>query len=406
MRFKYKARTKEGKLRKGNIEASSQKSALYILEKYGLFILSLKEVEKESFLEKKILLRRISDKDVMIFTRQLSVMLKSAISPVETLRALVVQIENPEFRDKILTLAEKVDGGSSLSQAFSLFPGVFDQFFISVIRSGEATGKVADSLNYLANHLEREYNLRHKIRGAMIYPAFVILVFIAVIFLSAFFIIPKLTEILKSFGGELPLTTKAIMLFSEFIRKGGWILFLLIIILLFFLPRYLKKNESYKKVYDKILLKLPIIGAFNKKIYLTRFAENFSVLISAGLPITQALKIVKGIIGNFIYKEIIGETESKVSRGEKISSVLVQYPEQIPSFVLQMVSTGEETGRLDETLLDIVNFYRQEIERTTDNLTSILEPILILFLGIGIAVLAISVFIPLFKIGLGGMGGM
>jgi len=403
MRFKYKAITKEGKERKGIIEASSYKTALHILEKYGLFVVSLKEAEKETVLTKNISLKKISDKDITFFTRQLAVMLKSGISPVEALKAQIAQTSNAEFRQKVLTIAEKIEGGSSLSQAFAFFPKVFNRFYTSVIRSGEATGKVAESLNYLAEHLEREYNFRRKIKGAMIYPAFVIVVFVGVIFLASFFIMPKLNQVFESFTGKLPAMTTTVMALSEFVRKGGWILLIFLLLSMFFAPRFIAKSKKAKKAFDNFLLRAPLIGPLQQKIYLTMLAENLSVLIASGLPITQALGIVEGIMENDIYKKIIGETKTKVAKGERISSVFSRYPKYIPPFVVQMVLTGEETGRIDETLKDVVNFYRQEAERTTDNLISLLEPLLILVLGIGVGILAVAVFIPLFKIGMGGM---
>ena len=199
MRFKYKARTKEGKLREGIIQASSKKAALLILEKYGLYATSLERLGKEGLLERKISFNRIPPKEVAFFTRQLSIMLKSGVPPVEALKSQIEQTKNRSFREKILKMAEAVEGGSSLSQAFSLFPKVFSQFYIGVVRSGEASGRVSESLNYLASHLEREYNLRHKMRGMMIYPAFVIVVFIAVFFLGTFFIIPRLENLIADF---------------------------------------------------------------------------------------------------------------------------------------------------------------------------------------------------------------
>ncbi len=405
MRFTYKARTKEGKIQRGSIEAFSRKSALDILEKYKLYVTSLKKETKVGFLSKKVALGRgINPKVVAVFTRQFAVMLRSGISSVEALRAQVAQTGNSVFREKILTMAESVEGGGALSQAFSLYPKIFSSFFVNIVRSGEATGKVAESLDYLADHLEREYNLHQQIKGAMIYPAFIIVVFLGAFFLIVFFVIPKLTEVFEGFGGEIPLLTRLIISLSEFTRKGGWILIFVIFAGLFFLPQYFKRSKEKREFYDKIILKLPILGDFNKKVYLTRFSENLSVLIKAGLPITQALKVTGDIIENVVYKKIINEAQEKVARGEKISSVFNRYPEQIPFFVSQMISTGEETGKLDETLMNIVEFYRQEVERTTENLTSILEPILIAVLGVGIGILAISIFIPLFRMGLGGMG--
>ncbi|PIP76089.1 hypothetical protein COW86_00075, partial [Candidatus Kuenenbacteria bacterium CG22_combo_CG10-13_8_21_14_all_39_9] len=264
-------------------------------------------------------------------------------------------------------------------------------------------GKLADSLNYLANHLEREYQLYRKLRSAMIYPVFIIVVFIGIFFLTIFFIIPRLIEVLKTFGGELPLITRIVIAVSDFIKKGGWFIIIGILAVLFLLPQYLKRSKSAREFYDKFLLKLPLIGELTKKIYLTRFAENLSVLLSTGLPITQALRITGDIIKNNVYKKILTETQERVSKGENISSVFASYPEEVSPFVLQMILTGEKTGRLDETLMEIVTFYREEIDRSTSNIFSLIEPLLILFLGIGVAILAVSIFIPLFKIGLGGL---
>jgi len=404
MKFNYKARTKQGEAQNGVIEASSRKAALYILEKDDLYITSLVSISQKNFLNVRISLQRTSVKDVVIFTRQFSVMLKSGISPVEALQAQANQTTNSDFHAKILRMAEVVEGGRSLSQAFGMFPDVFKSFFINVVRAGEATGKMADSLKYLADHLEREYNFNRKIKSAMIYPAFVILVFIGVFFLAVFFIMPKLMEILKSFSGELPLATKVMIVLSEGVRDGGWIAIIALLVLLFFVPNILRRRKSTRDMFDRFILRVPILGSFQKKVYLTRICENLSVLIASGLPITQALQIVKDMIENSLYKKIVAQAEDKVAKGEKISAIFSEYPDQVPTFVLQMTSTGESTGRLDETLMDVVNFYREEIERITDNLTTILEPLLILFLGLGVAVLAISVFVPLFKIGLGGVG--
>jgi len=403
MRYKYKARTKEGKIRKGIIEASDRKAALSLLEKYGFYTTSLKIAGKEGFLTKKLSFKRISLADITVFTRQLAVMLKSAIPPTEALGSLVIQAENSDFREKILKMGELIERGRSLSQAFSMFPENFDPFFVSVIKSGEVSGKVADSLNYLAAHLERKNKLNARVKGAMVYPIFIIVVFIGVFFLTAFFIIPNLTQILEGFEGKLPLFTRIIISLSEFTRKGGWIIIAGILGFFFFLFLYFKKSPKAKEYYDKYILRMPIIGDLTKKIYLARFSENLSVLLKAGLPITQALEISQDIIENLTYKKIIAEAEKEVLRGENISSVFSKYPREVPTFVSQMMFTGEKTGTLDQTLMEVINFYQEEIDRTTMNLSAIIEPLLLLVLGVGVAILAIAIFIPLFQIGLGGM---
>ena len=406
MKFYYRARTKEGKIQSGTIEAFSKKGALDVLEKYGFYVTSLKEAGRGTFFQQRIFLKKPSIKDIVIFTRQLSVMLKSAIPPVEALRTQVSQVENPEFREAILKIAEMVETGSSLSQAFSFYPKIFNTFYVSCIKSGEASGKVADSLNYLAEHLESEYELQSKIRGAMLYPLMVVIVALGVCFLIIFFIIPRLIDVLENLAEELPLSTRVMISFSNFVRAGGWVLILIFFVGLFFIFQYFRRSKEGRDFWDRVSLKIPLFGDFYKKIHLTRFAENLSVLIAAGLPITQALEITADVIDNTFYKKIIEKTKERVARGETISSVLSKYPEQVPSFLTQLVSTGEKTGRLENTLEDVVNFYKGDIDRFVNNLTKILEPMLMLFLGGVVGILVISIFIPLFQIGLGGVGGM
>lgn len=403
MKFSYKARTRQGDIKKGVINASDRRVALDMLEKYGLYVTALREVRGGITLNLNFsFLNPVGKKDVVMFTRQLGVMLKSAIPPVKALKSQVAQTRNSVFREKILQMAEGIETGSSLSQVFAMHPAIFDPFFVSIIKSGEATGKVADSLGYLADHLERDYNLQQKIKGAMIYPAFIIVVFIGAFFLVMFFIVPKLTEILKSSTEKLPISTRMMMGLSGFVRKGGWVVLLLVFLVLIVAPFFLKRLKKTKDFYDQFILYTPVFGKFFKRVYLVQFAENLSVLITAGLPITQALSITRNIVSNNVYKKILSETESRVAKGEKISAVLEAHPKQVFPFVMQMVATGEETGRLESVLSDVVNFYRAEIDRTSQNLTTLLEPFLILSLGIGIAVLAISIFVPLFKIGMGG----
>lgn len=403
MKFFYKARNQTGQEQKGEIEASSKKAALDILEKHGLYVISLQTSGGFRLKLAFNLTTGISSKDLVMFTRQFSIMLKSAIPPLEALRALILQTTNQAFKQKLIKMAEALETGSFLSRALSLESKIFNPFYVNMVKSGEATGKMADALDYLAEHLERDYNLKGKIRGAMIYPAFVISAFVGAFFLATFFIIPRLTQILTSFQGKLPWSTRLIMGLASFVRGGGWVLVLVFFVLLFVAPFILQRFPVTKKIYDKYILKVPIMGSFKKKVYLTQFSENLSVLVAAGLPITQALKITKDIIGNTTYQFILERAEDRVSRGEKISSVLGGFPEQFPAFVTQMVSTGEETGRLEDTLINVVKFYQEDLSRTAENLTAILEPILILCLGAGIGVLAVALFIPLFKIGMGGL---
>lgn len=396
MKFIYQARSKEGKIEKGTVEASSKEAAAVILQKYDLIVVSLKEAKASfSFLQARFFKKKASKKDLAVFSRQLSVMIDARVPVVQSLMTLAAQTTKGDFRDTITRVAEMVEEGNSLSEAFISFPGVFDIFYTNLIKSGEASGKISESLDYLSAHLEREHDITSKIRGAMIYPIVILSALLVVVVIVMTVVMPKLITILQDMGGKVPLTTRMLIGFYNFFMHYGWIVLIAFAGLVAFLVYYLR-TEKGKKVFDTVVIKVPFISDFLGKTYLTRFAENLSTLITAGLPVTRALSITKDTIRNSVYREIIGETEEGVSEGAKISSILVKHPKQIPAFVVQMIKVGEETGKLNQTLMEIVNFYQKEITRIVDNFMTIIEPILILILGLGVALLAVSVLSPMY----------
>lgn len=397
MKFNYQARNKDGQIQTGIVEAVSKKAALNLLQKYGLYITFLEKVAPPFYSKKIKIFERISRKDIVIFSRELSIMFKSNISLVESLQTLSSQVKNPDFRDKILKISEDVEGGVTFSKSLARYPKLFNPFYVSMIKSGEVAGKLSEVLDYLADHLEREYYLSGRIMGAMIYPSLVLFIVIVVLLAMIFFVIPQFSKILEETGQELPLITKVIIKLSDFIRKWLFVLIGIFIAIVFLIRKYINSEEG-KRNFDKIFLRLPLIGPFLQKVYLSRFAENLSTLISGGLPIAQSLEISGEIIGNTAYKDIIIKARDEVRKGEKISSVLQRYPELFPPLFSQMVLIGEKTGSLDKTLLNVITFYQKEVERTIDNLVSILEPLLIVFLGGIVAVIMVSVLMPLYQI--------
>lgn len=396
MKFFYQARSKEGKIETGNVEASSKDAAASLLQKYNITVISLKEV-KGSFAKSQSsgFLKKISKKELAIFSRQLAVMLDSRVPVVQSVLSLATQMEKEYFKQVLNRVAEMVEEGNTLSDAFESLPKVFDVFYTNLIKSGEASGKISESLYYLGDHLEREHDINSKIKGAMMYPILVLAVLLIVIVIVMTFVMPKLMEIIKEVSGKPPLMTRLLVGFYTFFLTYGWIVLIAFVGLIVFLGYYLKTIEG-KKIYDKLILKIPFVGSFLAKSCLVRFAENLSTLISAGLPITSALKITKNTIENFVYRAIAAEIEKEVSEGERISTVLTRYPKEIPPFVVQMVKVGEETGKLDKTLMEIVNFYQKEITRLVDTFMTLIEPILIVVLGAAVAILAVAVLSPLY----------
>lgn len=380
----------------GTVEASSKEAAAVLLQKYNIFVTAIKE-DAPSILRPESLafMSKVSKKDLAIFSRQLSIMLQSRVPVVQSLSSLAIQTENQSFKEKIVKISQLIEEGNPLSQAFSAFPEVFDEFYISLIKTGEASGKITESLTYLSDHLEREHDIAAQIKGALIYPALVIVVLSAVILIVMFFLMPRLVDLLQQASREPPFFTMLMLNFYQFLQHYGLIIIAGFFFLILFLVFYFSTKEG-RKVYDKIILEIPFVGGFFKKMFLIRFAESVATLVTAGLSVNNALKISRNSVNNHLYKELLIEIENKVSDGEKISSVLVNHPKLVPPFVVQMVQVGEETGRLGKNLMEIVNFYQKEIDRAVATFTALLEPGLIIVLGIVVAIIAVSVIEPLY----------
>jgi type IV pilus assembly protein PilC len=289
-----------------------------------------------------------------------------------------------------------VESGTVFSSALSKYPKIFSSFYIAMIKSGEASGNLSESLDYLAEHLEKEYYLASKIKGAMTYPAVIFLVVIVVFVLMVLFVIPNLAEVLKESDQVLPLPTRIALSLPDLLKTWGLAFLLLIIGASVFSARYYRTNRG-KDFFDRLVLKLPLFGPFLKIIFLSRFAESFSTLISGGLPITQSLEICGNILGNSTYKDIIARTQEEVKKGEQVSSVLIKFPEFFPPLFTQMTVVGERTGSLDKTLLVLVGFYRKETERVIESFLGILEPLLIVSLGLVIGGLMGAVLMPMYQ---------
>jgi len=396
MKFNYQTRTKKGEIRSGQVEASSREAAASFLQKHGLYVTFLEEAISPIYARRIKFFEKISQKDLVLFSRQLAIMFKSKVPLVESLRVLSQQTDNPDFKEKIMKISEEVEGGTALSNALENFPEVFSSFYIAMVKSGEVSGKLSEVLNYLADHLEREYHLTAKTKGALLYPSLIVFVVILVLLLMIFFVIPQLAEVLTTEKEALPWITMFVINSSAFVRDWGWALF---IILVLFVAGFLKyyRTDRGQRFFDREFVKFPLLGPFFKMINVARFAENLSTLISGGLPIAQALETVGDIISNTAYKEVIFKMRDEVRKGVPISAVLSRNPDLFPPVFIQMVLVGEKTGTLDSTLMNIVDFYQKEIDRMIDNALSILEPVLILVLGLVVAGLMFSILMPLYK---------
>lgn len=398
MKFNYQAKTPTGESQSGIVEASSKEAAISLLQSYGLYVTSLKEEKKVQFLFKKIkIFGKVSKKDIVAFSRQLAILFKSNVPVVESLQTIASQTKKQNFKEKIITIAEKVEEGTPFSQALGLYPQVFSPFYVSVVKSGESTGKLSEVLGYLADHTEKEYNFNSELITAMVYPAFILFVFMVILILMSILVVPKLTQILVEAGGELPLMTKIVIKFSEISKDWWWLILIVFLGLVIFISQLIRTKRG-KIFIDRASLRLPVIDEFFKKIYLTRIAENLSTLISAGFPIIQALETTGEIVGNDVYRKIILKAGEGVKRGETISSFFSRYPNFFPPLFIQMMIVGEKTGQIDLALMNIVSYYQKEIERTLENFIKLLEPIMIVILGLIVALFMSSILLPLYNI--------
>ena len=320
MKFNYQTRTKKGEMRSGQVEASSREAAVSLLQKHGLYVTFLEESVPPIYARRVKFFEKVSQKDLVLFSRQLAIMFKSKVPLVESLRVLSLQTENSDFKEKIMKLSEEVEGGTALSKALENFPEVFSSFYIAMVRSGEVSGKLAEVLNYLADHLEREYHLTAKTKGALLYPSLIVFVVILVLLLMIFFVIPQLAEVLTTEKEALPWITMFVINTSTFVRAWGWVMLIILILFVAGFLRYYQTDRG-QRFFDREFVKLPVIGSFLKMVNVARFAENLSTLISGGLPIAQALETVGDIISNTAYKEAVFKTRDEVRRGVPISSV-------------------------------------------------------------------------------------
>lgn len=395
MQFNYTARTKEGHLQTGVVEAAGFDAAIDALQRHNLVIISLK-FSPISFWSRRLrVFEKIKKEDVMMFSRQLSVLLEADMSLVESLRILTRQLENPYFKEILFQITSDVDGGMAFSKALSAHPKIFTSFYVNMIRTGETTGKLYEVSNYLADHLEKEYYLLSKIKNALAYPIIIVIATIITTVVMLVTIIPKLTKIIEESGQQLPILTRIIISTSNFLAHYGLVVLILLIFIGIIAEQYISKGNG-KKQWDELKLRLPIFGDIFKKVYLARFAENLSTLIMGGIPILKSLRVVGDVIGNEVYKELMYDIEREVKRGGNMSVVLEISP-FVPLMLSKMVAVGEKTGKLDKILTNLAKFYGQQVEDVTSKLTTIIEPILIGFLGIFVGLLAASVLIPIYN---------
>ncbi|MBI2054575.1 MAG: type II secretion system F family protein [Candidatus Sungbacteria bacterium] len=397
--FVYKARSKEGEARDGTVEAPSLEAAIDVLQRNNLIIIEvLPKIEPgRLFVGGKLkFFNRVKQKDIVLLSRQLSTLFEAKVPVVQALKTLVNESSAVLLKEAMASVLDDVNGGASLSAALGKHSNIFSQFYVSMVRSGEESGKLQEVFTYLADYLERSYVLTSKAKNAMIYPAFVFSSFIGVVVVMLVIVIPKLTAIFEETGQAVPFYTQLVIAASYFLRSWGWVILLLLIGGAVMIWRY-AKTEDGSEILAELQLKIPVFGELYQKIYLTRFADNLATLIVAGLPILRALQITSEIVGNKIYEKSISRAVESVKGGNTIASALEGSP-GIPPMVIQMIRIGEEAGRLDSILKNIAKFYQRDVDSLLDNIVSLIEPTMIIFLGVAVGGLVASILVPLYNL--------
>ncbi len=401
MTFKYKALDKDGATKDGLVEAINIDIAIDALQKRGLSIVTIKpEEEAKGLLSNISFFDKVSNKDVVILSRQMATLFQAQVSALRVFQLLAMQSENALLRRKLKEAVDDLQAGNSISAALGKHPDVFTPFYINMVKAGEESGKLDETFMYLADYLDRNYEVTSKVKTALIYPAFVIFTFVAVMILMLVVVIPKISVILKDSGQAVPIYTKIVLGISDFFVSYWVLLLIAIIVGGFFLWRYLQTIAG-KMAFDDMKISTPIIKNLYSKLYLSRIADNMNTMLISGIPMVRGLDLTSSVVDNLVYKKILEQTVEDVKGGSSVSSALEKH-EQIPGIFVQMVRIGEETGQLGNILKTLANFYRREVTNSIDSIVSLIEPAMIVLLGLGVSFLLAAVLVPIYSIS-GGM---
>lgn len=395
MLFKYKALDQDGKKKDGSIDALNKTVAISALQRRGLIVVSLKGEESKSFF-KGTFLDRVPLRDVVVMSRQLATLFASQISALKAFTLLSENAENKMLASQLRGVGDDLQAGSSISDALAKYPDTFSEFYVNMIKAGEESGKLNETFEYLAQYLDRQYNLTSKTRNALIYPSFVIIVFITVMLLMFTMVIPNLSQLLIESGQEIPIYTSIIIGISAFIVDYGIFIAIFFVALIVYLLWY-RRNDKGKEYLDHLKISLPLIGSLYKKMYLSRISDNLNTMLSSGISIVRSIEITADVVGNQVYKKILREALESVKSGRTLSDAMGRH-EEIPQIMVQMIKVGEETGSLGSILKTLADFYRREVDDAVDTLIGLIEPAMIVLLGLGVGILLTSILVPIYNI--------
>ena len=396
-KFKYQAKNMEGETIVSSLDADNERDVINQLRKQNLVVLSLEEIQQKS--KKKsssFFSKRIKSDEMVIFSRQLATMVGAGLPVLQGLTTLRDQVGNPTLAKVIGNVSASIEGGASFSEAIAQHPKIFSVLFVNMARAGEASGQLSEILGRVAGYLEESAALKRRVKSALMYPMIVSIMAFAITLVLLLKVIPVFKGIYADFGGELPLMTTVLIKISEILNEYLWYLAAGFVGFIFGI-RYLAKTPKGRVFVDKLKFKIPVLGELTLKVCISRFSKTFSTLVKSGVPILSAMEIVATTSGNKVIEIAVNKAAEKIKQGESIADPLMESG-VFPPMVVKMIAVGEKTGQLDTMLEKIAEFYDEQVKATVAGLTSLIEPLLIAFLGIVVGGIVISMFLPIFKL--------
>lgn len=396
MNFRYTAVTDKGEKREGMIEAVNRELAISGLQRRGLIVTGVKSEEESKKWFEITLFEKVPMKEIVILSRQMSTLFEAQVSALKAFSLLSGNTQSKLLSKKMNQIVSDLQAGSSIAGALAKHGDIFSDFYVNMVKAGEESGKLTQVFSFLADYLDRQYALASKTKHALVYPAFVISIFIVVMVLMFTVVVPKLSAIISESGQEIPFYTKIVLAISNFLVNYGIFLLVFVVIFAAYLMR-LARSKKGKRILDEAKLNVPILGNLFKKVYLARIADNMDTMLSAGIPIVRSIEITGNVVGNKKYQAIMVEAMEAVKAGKSFSQSLETHPE-IPKIMPQIIRVGEETGSLGQILKMLAKFYKREVDEAVDTLVGLIEPFMIISLGLGVGLLLVSVLVPIYNI--------
>jgi type IV pilus assembly protein PilC len=392
--FKYVAKEPQGKTVTATLPAKDETSLIDLLRKRGLVIISISEIKGKA--AGKTDRKKVKMDDLVIFARQLATMVDSGIPLVQALDVLAEQMQKPGFREVISHIRDDIETGSSLSEALSHHPGIFSALFVNMVRAGESSGMLDDILERLANYLEKTSALQRKVKSSFIYPTMVIIMAVIITSILIFKVVPTFEGIFSTLGGELPMLTQILINISHFAKRGAPFIAVGIFLLVVTFIKAIHTEKGRLRL-DRTMLSLPIVGVILRKVAIARFSRTLSTLVKSGVPILNSLEIVARTAGNKVIEAAVDQVRTNIREGENVAEPLARSG-VFPPMVTRMIGVGEQTGELEKMLGKIADFYEEQVDVAVNGLTSLIEPIIIVFLGVVVGGIVAAMFLPIFKI--------